>query len=70
MRTLVRREPSDHDRRSHALILTEAGAELIAELKILSDEHEATVARPLSEDERATLMNLLERLHTPGPGRG
>ncbi len=66
-RDLVRREPSAQDRRSNALVLTRAGARMLAELKALSDAHEATVARPLDEAERATLMALLERLHTPGP---
>ena len=69
-RGLVRREPSAQDRRSNALVLTGTGAALLAELKALSDEHEATVARSLGDAERATLMTLLERLHTPGPGRG
>ncbi len=69
-RDLVRREPSAQDRRSHALVLTETGAALLAELKALSDEHEAAVAQPLSDAERTTLMTLLDRLHTPGPGRG
>ncbi len=68
-RDLVRRRPSAQDRRSHALVLTEAGTALLAELKALSDEHEATVAQPLGDTERRTLMALLERLHTPAPGR-
>lgn len=67
-RGLVRREPSAQDRRSNALVLTRAGATLLADLKVLSDAHEATVARPLDDAERTTLMALLERLHTPGPG--
>ena len=68
-RSLVRREPSAQDRRSHALRLTGDGAKLLAELKALSDEHEGIVADTLSADERKSLLSLLERLHTPGPPR-
>ena len=66
-RSLVKREPSAQDRRSHALRLTEDGAALLGLLKALSDEHEGIVAETLSEDERKNLLALLERLHTPGP---
>ena len=68
-RGLVRREPSLQDRRSHALRLTEDGAALLDELKTLSDEHEGIVAETLNADERKSLLDLLERLHTPGPPR-
>ena len=68
-RGLVRREPSAQDRRSHALRLTDDGAAMLDELKALSDEHEGIVAETLSEDERKSLLSLLERLHTPGPPR-
>ena len=68
-RGLVKREPSLQDRRSHALRLTEDGAALLDELKALSDEHEGIVAESLNEDERKSLLVLLERLHTPGPPR-
>ena len=68
-RGLVRREPSAQDRRSHALRLTDDGAAMLDELKTLSDEHEGIVAETLSEDERKSLLSLLERLHTPGPPR-
>ena len=68
-RGLVRREPSAQDRRSHALRLTDDGAAMLDELKALSDEHEGIVAEALSEDERKSLLSLLERLHTPGPPR-
>ena len=66
-RSLVKREPSAQDRRSHALRLTGDGAALLRQLKTLSDEHEGIVAETLSEDERKNLLALLERLHTPGP---
>ena len=69
-RGLVRRAASAQDRRTHALRLTEGGTALLAELKALAHEHERVVAEGLSEDERAQLLALLERLHTPGPGRG
>ena len=68
-RGLVKREPSAQDRRSHALRLTEDGAAMLDELKALSDQHEGIVAETLNEDERKSLLALLERLHTPGPPR-
>jgi DNA-binding MarR family transcriptional regulator len=68
-RDLVTREASAQDRRSHALYLTEAGKALLEQLKALSWEHEQAIAANLTDEERATLIDLLERLHTPGPGR-
>ena len=65
-RGLVRREPSPRDRRSHALTLTAAGARLLVTLKELVHVHETEIAAALSEGERAKLIALLERLHSPG----
>jgi DNA-binding MarR family transcriptional regulator len=64
-RGLVRRETSARDRRSHALTLTAAGSRLLVTLKGLVRLHEAEIAASLSEAERATLLALLERLHSP-----
>jgi len=65
-RALLKRETSTRDRRSHALTLTAAGARLLVTLKELVRAHEAEIAASLGEDERATLIALLERLHSPG----
>ena len=62
-RDLVVREVSAQDRRSHALRLTIEGAKLLAELKEIALQHEEDIAHRLSAEERATLMQLLERVH-------
>jgi DNA-binding MarR family transcriptional regulator len=62
-RGLVVRQMSPSDRRSNALRLTLAGTELLAELKERAFEHEEVIARNLSQDERKTLIRLLERIH-------
>jgi len=68
-RGYVVREVSAHDRRSHALKLTEAGRAAMAELKRLVGAHEDRMTRSLSEEERTTLIALLARIHQ-GPGDG
>lgn len=65
-RGLLKRETSPRDRRSHALTLTAAGVRLLVTLKELVRAHEAEIAAPLGVTERATLVALLERLHSPG----
>jgi DNA-binding MarR family transcriptional regulator len=67
-RGLLKRETSARDRRSHALTLTAAGSRLLITLKELVRVHEAEIAAPLSAAERATLIALLERLHSGGDG--
>lgn len=62
-RNLVVREVSAQDRRSHALRLTNEGAKLLAELKEIALRHEEDIAHRLTTEERATLMQLLERVH-------
>ena len=62
-RGLVVREVAAHDRRSHALRLTEAGAALLAELVALNAEHERQIAAPLTGAERADLIRLLEKIY-------
>ena len=66
-RDLVVREVSAQDRRSHALRLTSEGAKLLAELKEIALQHEEDIAHRLSSDERAALMQLLERVHRSNP---
>ena len=67
-RDLVVRAVAAHDRRSHALKLTEQGTALLATLKSLAREHEDEIARALEDGERETLIRLLERIHTPNTG--
>ena len=61
-RKLIARTPSPTDRRSHALVLTEAGERYLAELLPQVQEHERQIATKLSDDERATLIELLSRV--------
>ena len=64
-RNLVIREVSTHDRRSHALKLTDQGTKLLAALKALALEQESEMTRGLEDGERETLIRLLERIHSP-----
>jgi DNA-binding MarR family transcriptional regulator len=64
-RALVVRQSSIRDRRSHALALTPSGARLLARLKEQVQAHEAAIAHGLSPEDRAKLIALLARLHTP-----
>ena len=61
-RGLVRRMPAPSDRRSQALFLTEAGADLLAELHRREALHEARIAADLTADERETFLALLKRV--------
>jgi DNA-binding MarR family transcriptional regulator len=61
-RGLADRLRSDADRRSHALVLTEAGRELVARARVVQAEQEAAITRTLGEDGRKTLVALLRRL--------
>ena len=64
-RDLVIREVSAHDRRSHALKLTDQGETLLTALKALALEHEDELTRSLDDGERDTLIRLLARIHSP-----
>ena len=64
-RGLIRREPSPTDRRSHALMLSDDGAEFLRAIRPRLDAHEAEIARNLSAAERAQLIDLLQRLTAP-----
>jgi DNA-binding MarR family transcriptional regulator len=64
-RALVIRGPSPRDRRSHALQLSPAGAQLLAQAEVRVREHEATIAHRLSDAERQSLIELLAKI---GPG--
>lgn len=59
---LVRRMPAPNDRRSYALMLSEAGVARLAELEARVAAHEQDIARSLSAEERKTLLGLLARI--------
>jgi DNA-binding MarR family transcriptional regulator len=61
-RGLAERHRARHDRRSHALALTDAGATLLADLKPQVRRHERRIARDLSRDEVQQLIGLLRRI--------
>lgn len=63
-RGLVVRNVSPSDRRSHALRLTDDGAEELTELKAMALKHEADVAAALNEEERTQLIALLAKVHS------
>lgn len=62
---LASRVPSPVDRRTYAIMLTEAGQKTLAELKRLVAEHDLRITSKLSDAERAVLRDLLHRLYTP-----
>lgn len=62
-RGLVRRLPSDADRRSVELSLTAAGTAAVAKLMPAMIEHEEEVLAPLSLHERRVLLGLLGKLN-------
>ena len=60
---LVRRTPDPSDRRAQHVVLTEAGRDAAHRLApLLTELLEELVFETLSQEERATLMGLLERL--------
>ncbi|HXP74797.1 MAG TPA: MarR family transcriptional regulator [Stellaceae bacterium] len=61
-RGLVTRQPSPHDRRSHALHLSENGRATLSRLTERVRTHEREIVRQLSADEQAQLIELLSRV--------
>ena len=61
-RGLARRTRSEVDRRSHALMLMPAGAELLVRAKAVVAEHEARVTAGLDDAGRAQLLALLKTM--------
>jgi DNA-binding MarR family transcriptional regulator len=61
-RGLVRRERHPSDRRSHALRMTETGARLREQLRVIGNEHNERLLADLTDDERATLTRLLAKV--------
>jgi DNA-binding MarR family transcriptional regulator len=58
----LQRRRSEVDRRSHALYLTEAGNELLAQLMPQVEAHEAELAAGLSADDKQNLLGLLAKI--------
>jgi DNA-binding MarR family transcriptional regulator len=61
-RGLARRLRSDVDRRSHALVLTDEGRQLLRRAEEVVADHEARVTSGLGSKERKALLDLLARL--------
>lgn len=61
-RGLVERRPAENDRRSNSLVLTADGTALLKKLKRRVQEHEKRLVEHLSEDERTTLVSLLQKI--------
>ncbi len=61
-RGLVIRAPSPRDRRSHALQLSPAGGQLLAQAEARVRAHEAAIAHRLDDAERRILLELLAKI--------
>lgn len=61
-RGLVRRERHPSDRRSHALRMTETGAQVREKLGVVGAEHNDRLLAALTDEERATLTALLAKI--------
>jgi len=61
-RGLVERRAADNDRRSNALVLTPEGSALLKKLKRRVSDHEKRLVQHMTEDERATLVALLQKI--------
>jgi DNA-binding MarR family transcriptional regulator len=64
-KNFARRVPSPTDRRTYAIVLTEAGQAMLARLKEKVAEHDRRITHRLSEQERTQLGDLLRRLYQP-----
>ncbi|BAL25210.1 MarR family winged helix-turn-helix transcriptional regulator [Azoarcus sp. KH32C] len=61
-RGLVERRAAENDRRSNSLVLTAEGSALLKKLKRRVVDHEKRLVEHLSEDERTTLVALLQKI--------
>ena len=61
-RGLVRRDAAPNDRRSNALVLTDAGRRLIGQLHEAADRHEGRIAALMGSDAVASLFDRLGKL--------
>ena len=64
---LVSRERAPGDRRSHAIILTPSGSEMVVRLKQDVASHERRVTSGLDDEDRDKLLQLLRQLNRDGP---
>lgn len=58
----IRRERSPHDRRTHALFVTDEGQEFLARMVPKMRAHEASFGAPLTAPERQELLRLLRKM--------
>lgn len=61
-RRLVTCRPSEHDRRSKTIEITEAGRALAASLQGVVDRSQTRILAPLSAEEREELLRLLTKM--------
>jgi DNA-binding MarR family transcriptional regulator len=61
-RGFTERQPSPHDRRSHALVLTRVGQKSLKRIKSLAAEHEARLTQVLGPENRAALLATLRSI--------
>ncbi|MEO3746556.1 MarR family winged helix-turn-helix transcriptional regulator [Plantactinospora sp. B5E13] len=61
-RGLVERRRHPHDRRAHAVHLTDAARELLPRASRVADQHEDEILAPLDAAEREQLVAVLQRL--------
>lgn len=59
---LVVREANADDRRQYALHVTPRGREVMGELGVVARRHNETLLRALNEEERGTLVEMLEKV--------
>ncbi|MFD1745343.1 MarR family winged helix-turn-helix transcriptional regulator [Rhizobium helianthi] len=65
-KNLVERKPSLTDRRRHEIRLTDQGRKVLAEVHEVIEKHEKEFCAVLSEDECASLIDMLTRLYRRG----
>ncbi|MBS1882059.1 MAG: MarR family transcriptional regulator [Actinobacteria bacterium] len=61
-RGLARRSTGERDRRSHAIFITDRGAEILDEARDIAARVQEELLGPLADDDRRTLHDLLARL--------
>ena len=67
-RGLVRRDPAPNDRRSYALVLTEAGRRLMGELHEVAERHEQRIADAIGAETHRRMFATLGKIARIGEG--